>query len=114
MEHASGGRNLTRVSVLLMAIMNNELLEFALIGLEQRRQHVVSKIAELKEQLSNGGRRGPGRPAKSYQHAPEAPSPLSVSTGGKTRNSMSASARKRIADAQRKRWAAYHAAQSAT
>ena len=68
---------------------NDEILAAAIEGFEAQKQHLDAQIAELRQLLTGGG---PG-PAGT-------PEPV-----GKRRK-MSAAARKRIADAQRARWAA--------
>jgi len=72
--------------------MDTTTLQMALIGYEAERDRIESKIAELRRQL---GGRGVATPKDS---APITP----------TRRHMSAAARKRIADAQKKRWAEFH------
>src|SRR5690348_18114583 len=71
-----------------------ELLAAALVGYEQQRSEIVERIGEIQRQL--GGR------------APAA-TPNDAAPGRK--RTMSPSARKRIAEAKRKRWAAFHKAQ---
>jgi hypothetical protein len=75
---------------------DTELLEAALIGFQHRRDHVEQKIAELRSQI--------GGTATSKS----APAAADGSAAPKKRT-MSASARRRIALAQKKRWAAYKA-----
>ena len=99
---------LTRVSVLRMPITNKELLEFALIGLEQHRQRLESEIAEVNERIGNGARHG--RPATANAGTQFQ---VEVTDGVRKRRPMSAAARRLIAAGQKRRWAAYHAAQSA-
>lgn len=70
-----------------------DLLAMALVGYEREKAKIEASIAEIRAQL---GLRGPGRP-KSVAGMTEA-------DGAK--RTLSASARRRIADAQRKRWAA--------
>jgi hypothetical protein len=74
--------------------MEEDYLPFALIGLEQRRDEIDSKIAEIRQLL--------GQSAGTPKAAPSAPA-----TGKKTgkRRTMSPEARARIAEAQRARWA---------
>jgi hypothetical protein len=67
-----------------------ELLSAALIGYEHERTVIVEKIAEIRRQLGAA--------------APSA-------NGAKPRRQMSAAGRKRIAAAQRQRWASFHKAQ---
>jgi hypothetical protein len=69
-----------------------ELKEAALLGLRHLREQVVSKIRDLEREL---------RGSPDAEPAPH------------KRRSMSAAARRRIASAQRKRWAEYHAQQKA-
>ena len=71
------------------AKLNNEVLAAALAGFEVQRKRLDAQISELR-QLMTGGRVEPAA----------TPEPM-----GKRRK-MSAAARERIADAQRKRWAA--------
>ncbi|MGA3078354.1 MAG: hypothetical protein ABSG56_32335 [Bryobacteraceae bacterium] len=75
-----------------------EFLHAALIGLQHTLAALEQRIAELRSQLG-------GQPAspKAATAAPE--------SGGKKRT-MSASARRRIGLAQKKRWAAFNAAKS--
>ncbi len=69
------------------------LLEAALIGYEHQRELLAVKIAEIQRQLGNA-------PAAASDEAPK-------------KRSMNEAARKRIALAQRKRWAEYHKTQAA-
>jgi len=71
---------------------DRELLEAALIGFEQMRERLQSKIAELRSQIGGSSWSGSGASGS----AP----------AGRT---MSPAARHRIALAQKKRWAAYKA-----
>jgi hypothetical protein len=65
-------------------------LQMALLGYEVERQKIQEKIAELQRQLK-------GRNHRAGTPVTEAP----------TKRGMSAAARKRIAEAQKKRWAAF-------
>ncbi len=75
--------------------MEEDYLPFALIGLEQRRNEIDSKIAEIRQLLGGTG------------SAPKATAPASPATGKRAgkRRTMSPEARERIAQAQRARWA---------
>jgi len=73
-----------------------ELLPFALIGLETRRDEISAKIAEIRQML--GQTPGPAPGPSSSVAAPAAVTP----TG---RRPFSAQARERMAQAQRARWA---------
>src|ERR1039458_4489493 len=71
--------------------LTNEIITAAIVGFEQQRLHIDTQIAELRALL-------PGGPAQTASATPEPTKPK--------RRKMSAAARKRIGDAQRKRWAA--------
>ena len=68
-----------------------EILTAALAGLEAQKDRIATQIAEVRRMLG-----GAPVPAPSVAEAPTR----------KPRRKMSAAARKRIAEAQRKRWAA--------
>jgi hypothetical protein len=74
------------------------ILEAALTGLQAQRERVVEQIAQVRGMLDHGAR----QELANQDGAPVKP----------TRRRMSASARKRIAEAQRKRWEAFHKSQS--
>ncbi len=74
-----------------------EFLQAALIGFQHTLASLDERIAELRSQLG-------GQPV-SHKAGDAAPA-----VTGSGRRTMSASARKRIALAQKKRWAAYNAA----
>jgi hypothetical protein len=69
--------------------LNNDILAAAIEGFEARKKHIDVQIAELR-QLKNGG----------------SSEPTATPQPGRKRRKMSAAGRKRIAEAQRKRWAA--------
>lgn len=73
---------------------NNDqaLLEAALIGYQHQLDQIQAKMADLRQEL--GGKL-------------PAAEPKSANVSGRKRH-MSAAARKRIAAAQKKRWAEYH------
>ncbi len=71
------------------------LLEAALIGYQHQLEQIEAKMADLRRQL--GGK----------SVAPSKTSAGAAPASGKKRQ-MSAAARKRIAAAQKKRWAEYH------
>jgi len=73
-----------------------ELLEAALFGLEHRRTEIEEKMAELRRQL--GGRAGSVTRMGAGTGA--------TTAGMRKRRTLSAAARRLIAAAQRKRWAA--------
>jgi hypothetical protein len=74
---------------------DHHILEMAIVGYQSELEKLSAKIAEIKSRL---GQRGPGRP-KATAAAAEPASPK--------RKGLSASARARIAAAQKARWAAY-------
>ena len=71
--------------------LTTEIVNAAILGMEAQKEKLDAKIAELRAWLTGG----PTEPTA----APEPATP-------KKRRKMSAAARKRIGDAQRKRWAA--------
>ncbi len=84
-----------------MARYDEGFLRAALIGYESEKSKIEAAIAEIQGQL---GHRGQGRPKAGVEgEGHSAPK----------RRTMSASARRRIAVAQRKRWAALKNAQAA-
>ena len=82
------------------ATQDTATLAMALVGYELERQKIESKISELKRALGKGGPTTPKAASKS-----DAP-PVK-------RRTLSASARKRIALAQKKRWAEHRKALAA-
>ena len=77
--------------------LDRSVLEMALIGYQRSLENIQEKMADIQRQLGI-------RPAKAA--APAA-------TGeAKPKRQMSAVARKRIALAQKKRWAAFHQAEA--
>jgi hypothetical protein len=73
------------------SIANQELLRAALEGLEIQRQRIEEQIRSVQSLL--GGRRGPK------------PAAEKAAPGRRKRRRLSAAGRKRIAEAQRRRWA---------
>jgi len=85
-------------------LMNDpNLLAAALEGLLLQKERLDEQIRQLREAM---GKRSPGRPAKSASAAPSEGKP-------RKRRKMSAAARKRIAEAQKKRWSEYRKQQKA-
>jgi hypothetical protein len=76
--------------------LSREIKKAALIGMRYRRDEISDQIRELEQEL--GGRDGQGR---------------DTNTGAPARKKrvLSAAARRRMAEAQRKRWAAVKTAQ---
>jgi hypothetical protein len=74
-----------------MARADNDLLAMALVGYESEKSKIETVIKDIQAQL---GHRGPGRPTATADGA-VAPA----------KRVLSASARRKIAAAQRKRWA---------
>ena len=85
--------------------LSPEILAAALQGLESQRALIDTQIADVQRLLRNGSGSAIAKPASLVTTAAdEAP---------RARRTMSASARRRIADAQKKRWAAFHQAEAA-
>jgi len=80
------------------------LLAAALEGLTLQKERIEDQIRQIREAL---GKKSPGRPAKAASAA--------AASDGKPRKrrKMSAAARKRIAEAQKKRWSEYRKQQKA-
>jgi|SRR6478672_3541687 hypothetical protein len=76
--------------------VDKSILEAALIGLEQQKAEIDAKAAEIRRRL----RAAPGAAKQESKPATRA------------RRVLSPAARKRIAEATRKRWAAYRAAKA--
>jgi hypothetical protein len=74
------------------------LLEAALIGYEAQAEKIEAAIRDIRGRLGNTTTRG-SRPFAVAEKAP------------RKKRTMSPAARKRIAAAQKKRWADWHAAQ---
>jgi len=68
--------------------LNEQIITAAILGFEEQKRRLDSQIAELRAMLSGGD----------SSASPQSPKPK--------RRKMSAAARARIAEAQRKRWAA--------
>jgi len=86
------------------ATPSREILEAALQGLESQRNRLDNQIAEVRGLL--GGRAG--RPAKTHSTNTAG----STAQGPRKKRVLSAEARKRIAAAQKKRWAAFRKSQA--
>ena len=82
------------------AAPSREILEAALHGLESQKERLDDQIAQVRAML--GGR--VGRPAKT--HSAPAAEPAQT-TASRRKRVLSPEARKRIAAAQKKRWAAF-------
>ena len=79
-----------------MPKVGREILDAALAGLEGQKTILDRRIEEVRGLL---GQRGPGRPKKTESASVEGPVTK--------KRSLSAKARKKIAAAQKKRWAAF-------
>ncbi len=79
--------------------VDKSILEAALVGLEQQKAEIDAKVAEIRRRL-----RGAAVVSK-VEAEPAA-------GGGRAKRVLSPAARKRIAAATRKRWAAYRAAKA--
>jgi hypothetical protein len=85
-------------------INDPNLLAAALEGLLLQKDRIEDQIRQLRALL---GKKSPGRPAKSASAA------ASSDAKPRRRRKMSAAARKRIAEAQKKRWSEYRKQQKA-
>ena len=85
---------------------NYEILEAALQGLEAQKQKLDEQIAQVRSMM---GRRA-GRPPKAAHSQDEGTG--SGRGGQRKRRNLSAEARKRIAAAQKKRWAEFRKSQA--
>jgi hypothetical protein len=85
-------------------VPSREILEAALHGLEAQKQRLDEQIAQVKTMM---GRRV-GRPPKGGAEAVAAPAAAGSS---RKKRSLSPEARKRIAAAQKKRWANFRKAE---
>lgn len=83
---------------------HTSILEYALRHLEQEREEIQSKIDHIKTQLGQSV----SAPAAASASV-SSPAPAAAPATGKKRT-LSASARKRIALAQKKRWAEHRKA----
>ena len=90
---------------LRLMITDRDILEAALIGFQTKSAQIEAKIAQIKAQL--GGSAQPAARAVQSGMAVAAAPPVAASATAKKRT-MSPLARKRIAAAQKKRWADYH------
>lgn len=79
-----------------------ETLEMALIGFEQKKIEIDEKISHIKSLLGTGT-------ASKAAASPKMPKAV---TSGRQKRTLSPAARKRIALAQKKRWAEHRKAQS--
>jgi len=92
------------------ATPTREILEAALQGLESQRQKLEEQIGQVRAMMGNR----PGRPSKQSsgsQGSGSGSTPASK-TATRKRRLLSPEARKRIAAAQKKRWAAFRKKQA--
>ncbi|HWB99628.1 MAG TPA: hypothetical protein VG672_23135 [Bryobacteraceae bacterium] len=78
--------------------MDQEILEAALIGLRFKQSEIDARITELRGQIAGGARKASAAPAAEPK---------------RTRGPFRPAAKRRIALAQKRRWAAYRAAKAA-
>jgi hypothetical protein len=86
------------------SLTDRGLLEAALTGLELQRQKIEEQIQTVRSRLGVGGKRR-GRPP--------GPSKAAAKKESGSKRVLSEAARKRIAAAQKKRWAEYRKASGA-
>jgi hypothetical protein len=88
---------------------SKEILEAALQGLELQKQRLDEQIGQVRGLM---GKRSAGRPAKAAASTTTTPAPQESAGGrGGRKRTLSAEARKRIAAAQKKRWANFRKSQ---
>ena len=80
-----------------MATHDRSILEAALIGYQQQVQGILTSMEEIRTQLGQ-------RKTRPVQDQTDS----EVAAPARKKRTMSAAARKRIAEAQKKRWAEYH------
>jgi hypothetical protein len=87
-----------------MPLQDESLLQAALLGLELQKQRVEDQITQLRSML---GKRGPGRPPRTLDMVLKAAADgAAPPPARKKRRKMTPEGRARIAEAQRRRWAA--------
>lgn len=90
--------------------LDNDILAAALVGLEARKARLDEQIAQIKALTSGGKKAGRPRKAAAADDDWEAPAVEPTSPKRKTKRggkrNLSPEARQRIAEAQKKRWAA--------
>jgi hypothetical protein len=79
----------------MLRMIDTSILQAALLGLQSEKEKIDEAMAAIRKQLGGRGTKA-----------------IVISGGTKTRRHLSAAAKKRIADAQRKRWAAFHKAKA--
>ena len=89
---------------------NTGILEYALRHLEQERDEIQAKIDHVLSEL--GQRQRVSAPAASAPVAAPAQAAAPAAAGARKKRTLSPSARKRIALAQKKRWAEHRKAKS--
>jgi hypothetical protein len=87
---------------------SKEILEAALQGLELQKQKLDNQIEQVRGLM---GKRSAGRPPKSAPVAAASSSSQEGAGRGGRKRTLSAEARKRIAAAQKKRWANFRKSQ---
>jgi hypothetical protein len=91
-------------------VSDREILEAALLGFQAQLKEVEDKIAEIRAQLT--GRSTVNRaPEPAPKKRAGRPKSAPAVEAPKKKRVMSPAARERIAEAQKRRWAAHHAQQ---
>lgn len=86
------------------ATPNREILEAALQGLEAQKQRLEEQISQVRSMM---GQRAAGRPSKASKAVTAVANTASPTARDRKRRVLSPEARKRIAAAQKKRWATF-------
>jgi hypothetical protein len=82
---------------------NLAILEYALAHLERERDEILAKIDHIRRQLFGG---------RARLEAPEATAAIPAAAGPRKKRVLSEAARKRIAAAQKRRWAEHRKAKA--
>jgi hypothetical protein len=85
-------------------MIDQAILAAAIEGLEMQKSRLDEQITMVRKMIGGGAKRGPKPKAAKATEEPVA------RKKARKKRVMSSEARERIAAAQKKRWAAYHAA----
>jgi hypothetical protein len=89
---------------------NTSILEYALSHLERESAEILAKIDHVKRQLGWSSKASAAPVAEEAE--PAAVTPAASVPGGRKKRVLSPAARKRIALAQKRRWAAHRKAKA--
>jgi hypothetical protein len=92
---------------------NSSILEYALNHLEREAADIQAKIDHVKRQLGQNTSGQNTRSAASVSAAPASPATAAPAASARKKRVLSPAARKRIAAAQKRRWAEHRKAKAA-